>query len=105
MVGENCGCSTLGASRQSGLGAACRWIDYPTAWTTTRPICVCIQNYWLITVSERNMKSIVLVEPGKFRLEDIAEPPPPSCGEAQVRVLQVGICGTDLHAFEGKQPF
>ncbi len=51
------------------------------------------------------MKSLVLVEPGQFRLEDIAEPPPPARDEAQVRVLQVGICGTDLHAFEGKQPF
>ncbi|HLY25630.1 MAG TPA: alcohol dehydrogenase catalytic domain-containing protein, partial [Aggregatilineales bacterium] len=51
------------------------------------------------------MKAIVLVEPNNFRLEDIAEPPSPSKGEVQVRVLQVGICGTDLHAFEGKQPF
>lgn len=51
------------------------------------------------------MKSIVLVEPGKFRLESVAEPAPPSKDEVQVRVLQVGICGTDLHAFEGKQPF
>jgi 2-desacetyl-2-hydroxyethyl bacteriochlorophyllide A dehydrogenase len=52
-----------------------------------------------------NMKSIVLVEPGKFRLDNVAEPAPPARDEAQVRVLQVGICGTDLHAFEGKQPF
>jgi 2-desacetyl-2-hydroxyethyl bacteriochlorophyllide A dehydrogenase len=51
------------------------------------------------------MKAIVLTEPGKFRLENMAEPPPPSKDEAQVHVLQVGICGTDLHAFEGKQPF
>ena len=51
------------------------------------------------------MKSIVLEEPGKFRLENVAEPTPPGKDEAQVRVLQVGICGTDLHAFEGKQPF
>ena len=51
------------------------------------------------------MKSIVLMEPGNFRLENIAEPAPPARDEVQVRVLQVGICGTDLHAFEGKQPF
>jgi len=51
------------------------------------------------------MKSIILVEPGRFRLEDTTEPAPPARGEVQVRVLQVGICGTDLHAFEGKQPF
>ena len=51
------------------------------------------------------MQSIVLEEPGKFLLQNIAEPAPPGKDEAQVRVLQVGICGTDLHAFEGKQPF
>ncbi len=51
------------------------------------------------------MKSIVLVEPGKFRLENVAEPAAPARDEVQVRVLQVGRCGTDLHAFEGKQPF
>lgn len=51
------------------------------------------------------MKSIVLVEPGKFRLENVDEPAAPARDEVQVRVLQVGICGTDLHAFEGKQPF
>lgn len=51
------------------------------------------------------MKSIVLVEPGKFRLDNVAEPVSPAQNEAQVRVLQVGICGTDIHAFEGKQPF
>lgn len=51
------------------------------------------------------MKSIVLVEPGKFRLDTAAEPAAPVRDEVQVRVLQVGICGTDIHAFEGKQPF
>ncbi len=35
----------------------------------------------------------------------MAEPAAPARDEVQVRVLQVGICGTDLHAFEGKQPF
>lgn len=51
------------------------------------------------------MKSVVLVEPGSFRLENVDEPPMPARDQVQVRVLQVGICGTDLHAFEGKQPF
>jgi threonine dehydrogenase-like Zn-dependent dehydrogenase len=51
------------------------------------------------------MKSIVLTEPGKFRLENADEPAAPARDEVQVRVLQVGIRGTDLHAFEGKQPF
>ncbi len=51
------------------------------------------------------MKTIVLEQPGQFALRDT--PMPDSIGEkeALVRVRRVGICGTDLHAFEGKQPF
>lgn len=33
-----------------------------------------------------------------------APPPPPGPGTARVRVLRVGVCGTDLHAFAGRQP-
>jgi len=51
------------------------------------------------------MKSIVLAEPGVFKLQDGNGPAVPGVDEAQVRVRQGGICGTDLHAFEGKQPF
>ena len=51
------------------------------------------------------MKSIVLTEPGKLELRDVPVPPPPGENEVQVRVRQVGICGTDLHAFQGHQPF
>jgi len=51
------------------------------------------------------MKTIVLEEPGRFRLTDTPAPPPPGPGEALVRVHRVGMCGTDLHAYRGKQPF
>jgi 2-desacetyl-2-hydroxyethyl bacteriochlorophyllide A dehydrogenase len=51
------------------------------------------------------MKAIVLEQPGQFRLLDVESPAPPGPNEALVRVLRVGICGTDLHAYEGKQPF
>jgi 2-desacetyl-2-hydroxyethyl bacteriochlorophyllide A dehydrogenase len=51
------------------------------------------------------MQSIVLLKPGQFELTDVALPPTPAQNEAQVRVRRVGICGTDLHAFAGKQPF
>jgi 2-desacetyl-2-hydroxyethyl bacteriochlorophyllide A dehydrogenase len=54
------------------------------------------------------MKTIILQEPGKFRLDDASVEPRESelaAGEALVRVRRVGICGTDLHAFRGKQPF
>ncbi len=51
------------------------------------------------------MKAITLDEPRHLRLSDVESPATPETGEALVRVLRVGICGTDLHAFEGKQPF
>ncbi len=51
------------------------------------------------------MQSIVLTTPGHFDLVDAPAPDAPGPNEAQVRVHRVGICGTDLHAFAGRQPF
>lgn len=51
------------------------------------------------------MKTIVLEEPGRFQMADRAAPAAPGAGEALVRVHRVGVCGSDLHAFRGKQPF
>lgn len=51
------------------------------------------------------MKTIVLDEPGHFTLTDTPEPDGLAAGEALVRVRRVGICGTDLKAYEGKMPF
>lgn len=51
------------------------------------------------------MKTLILEKPGNMVLADTSEPSAPAQGEALVRVHRVGICGTDLHAFRGKQPF
>ncbi|MBZ0286303.1 MAG: zinc-binding alcohol dehydrogenase family protein [Anaerolineae bacterium] len=51
------------------------------------------------------MKTIILDQPLHLRLVEVEPPSQPGPNEALVRVLRVGICGTDLHAFEGKQPF
>jgi 2-desacetyl-2-hydroxyethyl bacteriochlorophyllide A dehydrogenase len=51
------------------------------------------------------MKTIVLEEPGRLQRTETEPPTGPGEGEVIVRVRQVGICGTDLHAFEGTQPF
>jgi 2-desacetyl-2-hydroxyethyl bacteriochlorophyllide A dehydrogenase len=50
------------------------------------------------------MRQITLQRPGTFVSEDVA-PPRAQAGEALVRVRRVGVCGTDLHAFAGRQPF
>ena len=51
------------------------------------------------------MKTIILEQPEQFRLVETASPAAPKVGEALVKVHRVGICGTDLHAFRGRQPF
>src|SRR4051812_25972802 len=51
------------------------------------------------------MLQITLDEPGKFSATTVAAEPRPAPGEALVRVHRIGVCGTDLHAFAGKQPF
>jgi (R,R)-butanediol dehydrogenase / meso-butanediol dehydrogenase / diacetyl reductase len=35
------------------------------------------------------------------RIESVPEPPPPPPGQVQVKVAWCGICGTDLHEYEG----
>ncbi len=51
------------------------------------------------------MKAISLSEPGKFEWIQLDEAASPGPGEALVRIDTVGICGTDLHAYRGRQPF
>lgn len=50
------------------------------------------------------MRQIVLEKPGQF-VEQSAAPVTAAPGEALVRIHRVGVCGTDLHAFAGRQPF
>jgi 2-desacetyl-2-hydroxyethyl bacteriochlorophyllide A dehydrogenase len=51
------------------------------------------------------MKTIVLDQPRQLSVVDRPVPRAPGPGEALVRVRRIGICGTDLHAYEGNQPF
>lgn len=51
------------------------------------------------------MRQLVLQAIGDLQVHEVPLPAPPARGEAQVRVRRVGICGTDLHAFMGNQPF
>ncbi len=47
---------------------------------------------------------IVLAEPGRFERRT-GTLPDPSPGEARVRIRRIGVCGTDIHAYYGRQPF
>jgi 2-desacetyl-2-hydroxyethyl bacteriochlorophyllide A dehydrogenase len=50
------------------------------------------------------MKALIMKKPGEFAVEERVKPAPKR-GEILFKTLQVGVCGTDLHAFEGAQPF
>ncbi len=51
------------------------------------------------------MKTIVLEKPGEFQVAERPHPGAAQPGEALVRIRRVGVCGSDIHAFRGKQPF
>ena len=50
------------------------------------------------------MRAVVCTEPGKL---DIVERPLPrrQAGEALVRIRRIGVCGTDMHIYQGNQPY
>ena len=50
------------------------------------------------------MNALVCIEPGQFEYKDI-DTPIAQPGQTLLRIKRIGICGTDLHAFEGTQPF
>lgn len=50
------------------------------------------------------MKALICTEPGL--LEYVEQPAPVfTDGNTILRIRRIGLCGTDLHAFEGTQPY
>jgi 2-desacetyl-2-hydroxyethyl bacteriochlorophyllide A dehydrogenase len=50
------------------------------------------------------MKQVVLEKPGCLVASNVAQPTA-GPGQALLRVHRIGVCGTDFHAFHGRQPF
>ena len=50
------------------------------------------------------MKVAVCQKPNEMEIKEI-EKPVAKEGEALVRIRRIGICGSDLHAFKGEQPY
>lgn len=50
------------------------------------------------------MKILVCDKPGELSYQEI-DKPVAAAGQAILKVKRIGICGTDLHAYEGTQPF
>ncbi len=51
------------------------------------------------------MKAFVLANPGQFQKSEVEPPKTPSSHEVLLKIRRLGVCGTDLHAYNGKQPF
>lgn len=50
------------------------------------------------------MKTLVCIKPGELEYRTM-DAPLAKPGHSIIRVRRIGICGTDLHAFEGTQPY
>lgn len=50
------------------------------------------------------MKAVVCVKPGQLEFQQL-EKPTPKAGEVLVKIKSIGVCGTDIHAYGGNQPF
>jgi 2-desacetyl-2-hydroxyethyl bacteriochlorophyllide A dehydrogenase len=51
------------------------------------------------------MKAIILDKPGVFNLIEKDYPTLRSSDEVLLKIRRLGVCGTDLHAYKGEQPF
>lgn len=51
------------------------------------------------------MKGVICEEIGKLTFREDLKEPASEPGTAVVRIRRIGICGTDLHAYQGNQPF
>ncbi len=50
------------------------------------------------------MRAVALTGPGQVRLIDHPEPKQPAAGDLLLRVDLIGLCGTDLNSYRGKNP-
>ncbi|EWH11756.1 alcohol dehydrogenase GroES-like protein [Catenovulum agarivorans DS-2] len=50
------------------------------------------------------MKSVVCNQPHELSLHNV-DKPSPQAGEVLVKIRAIGVCGTDIHAYKGQQPY
>lgn len=50
------------------------------------------------------MKALICTKPGSFEYKETA-PPVLQPGHAIIKIKRIGICGTDIHAYTGTQPY
>src|ERR1700755_1006495 len=58
----------------------------------------------MMKTKKTNMKILVCTKPGSLEY-GTGDKPELQKDHAIIKIERIGICGTDLHAFEGTQPF
>ncbi len=53
---------------------------------------------------DKKMHQQVMTAPGEIEFREIAVPQP-GPGQVLVKVIRIGICGSDIHVYHGKHPF
>ncbi|MCP1386284.1 zinc-binding alcohol dehydrogenase family protein [Runella salmonicolor] len=51
------------------------------------------------------MQAIVLEQPEVLKKIELEAPQPPAPNDVLLKIKRLGVCGTDLHAYKGNQPF
>lgn len=52
----------------------------------------------------KTMLQQVMTAPGKIEFREVAIPSPKP-GEVLVKIMKIGVCGSDIHVYHGKHPF
>jgi L-iditol 2-dehydrogenase len=50
------------------------------------------------------MKQAVMTSPGAIIFRDISKPAP-GPGEVLIKIMRIGVCGSDIHVYHGKHPY
>jgi len=53
---------------------------------------------------EKTMLQQVMTEPGKIEFRTVPVPQPQP-GQVLVKIMKIGVCGSDIHVYHGKHPF
>ncbi len=50
------------------------------------------------------MKSLTITQPGQVQLQDVTHPGGPGAGDVLLKIIKVGLRGSDLSTFRGANP-
>ena len=56
------------------------------------------------SIKEAKMLQQVMTKPGEISFREI-DIPKPQKGEVLIRMLRIGVCGSDIHVYHGKHPY